>query len=75
MADANHKARPPVTERFVTIQQFRRDRPGDSWHYNQESPLVPWIRLSGLWLEQVGFKAQQRVRIQVRKGKLVITPA
>ncbi len=75
MATANHKPRQPVTERFVTIQQFRRDLPGNSRNDSQEPPLVPCIRLSGLWLEHAGFKAQQRVKIQVHKGKLIITHA
>jgi hypothetical protein len=49
MAKAHHKARPPVTERFVTIQQ--------SWRYQKlahlplplrkEPPAFPWIKLSG----------------------------
>lgn len=50
-------------ERFVTVSQC----PG-------ETAFMPWIRLRGQWLEQVGFELQTKVRIQVRKGKLILTP-
>lgn len=35
---------------------------------------VPELRLSGLWLEEQGFKAGVSVDIRVSKGKLIITP-
>jgi len=34
---------------------------------------VPEIRLEGRWLEEVGFKEGERVKIQVEKNKLTIT--
>lgn len=77
MADA--KPRPGHTERCVTIQQSRRHqalakylKPGAQRH---EPPLVPWLKLSGRWLEQAGFDPGQRVRIKVERGRLVITHA
>ncbi|MFL9951619.1 SymE family type I addiction module toxin [Paraburkholderia agricolaris] len=77
MADANHKAPPPpVTERFVTIQE--------SWRYQKEArrplrmrktpPLFPWMKLSGRWIETAGFTPRSRVRITVEHQKLIITP-
>ncbi|WP_278500700.1 SymE family type I addiction module toxin [Paraburkholderia fungorum] len=38
-------------------------------------PPAPWIRLSGRWLEQAGFEISGRIRVEVERGKLVITPA
>lgn len=34
---------------------------------------VPEIRLEGRWLEEMGFKEGQCVKIQVEKNKLTIT--
>lgn len=34
---------------------------------------VPEIRLEGRWLEEVGFKEGERIKIQVEKNKLTIT--
>lgn len=35
---------------------------------------VPELRLSGLWLEEQGFRAGVSVDIKVSRGKLIITP-
>jgi toxic protein SymE len=79
MADANLNARPPRPDRFVTIQQSQRHRSLDDWLKHQrfftEPPLYPWMKLSGRWIEHAGFKAGQRVRIEVKHGRLVIAPA
>ena len=34
---------------------------------------VPWIRLSGLWLEQAGFTPRSAIRVRVMPDCLVIT--
>jgi toxic protein SymE len=70
------KARPPVTERFVTIQE--------SWRYQKEArlpfhmrktpPTFPWMKLSGRWIETAGFEPGSRVRITVEHQRLIITP-
>jgi toxic protein SymE len=75
MADANLKARSPVTERFVTIQQTRRESRNwqKPYHLRTEPPLFPWIKLAGRWIENSGFTAGQRVRIHVEHGQLTIT--
>jgi toxic protein SymE len=72
MADANHKARPPVTQRFVTIQQSRRYQEWKPGPY-KEAPLFPWMKLAGKWIEHAGFEAGQRVKIAVEHGRLIIT--
>jgi toxic protein SymE len=73
--NANLKARPPVTERIVTIQQTQRFQ--KSWttppHLRTEPPLYPWLKLAGRWIENAGFTAGQRVKINVEHGRLTIT--
>jgi toxic protein SymE len=75
MADANLKARPPVTERFVTIQQSRRECRNwhKPYHLRTEPPNFPWLKLAGRWIENAGFEAGQRVKINVEHGRLTIT--
>ncbi|WP_408506239.1 SymE family type I addiction module toxin [Paraburkholderia sediminicola] len=76
MADANHKARPPVTERSVTIQEsWRYQKPARlPFHMRKEPPTFPWMKLSGRWIETAGFEPGQRVRITVEHQRLIITP-
>lgn len=38
------------------------------------SRVVPEIRLSGVWLEALGFEAKVSVDIRVSRGQLIITP-
>ncbi len=71
MANANLKARSPVTERFVTIQQSQRQP--RNWRSHTVPPLYPWMKLAGRWIEHAGFEAGQRVRIAVEHGRLTIT--
>ncbi|GLU35886.1 SymE family type I addiction module toxin [Trinickia caryophylli] len=75
MADAHHKARPVVSERFVTVQQSQRFQA--SWHkpaHERTAPaLYPWMKLAGRWIEHAGFQPGQRVRIAVEQGRLTIT--
>ena len=58
--------KPPAkikAERFVTVSL-----------YPEANPTTPFIRLRGLWLRQAGFNVQTRVRIQVKQGRLILTP-
>nr|WP_092006751.1 SymE family type I addiction module toxin [Paraburkholderia lycopersici] len=64
-------ARPPVTERFVTIQQSQRHQ--RNWRSRTTPPLYPWMKLAGRWIEHAGFTPGQRVRINVEHGRLIIT--
>jgi toxic protein SymE len=43
--------------------------------FYEDLPPAPWIRFSGRWLEQAGFEISGRIRVQVERGRLVITPA
>ena len=38
------------------------------------SKIVPELRLSGVWLEELGFSAGVSVDIRISRGKLIITP-
>jgi toxic protein SymE len=75
MPDANLKAGPAVTERFVTVQQCQREC--HNWHKPSyqptEPPPFPWLKLAGRWIEQAGFIPGQRVRNNVEYGRLLIT--
>jgi toxic protein SymE len=80
MADANHKAVAPVTQRILTISSQRRPRPMKTYapahiEFFPDLPPAPWIRLSGRWLEEAGFRIGGKIRVEVGRGKLVITLA
>ncbi|WP_408506959.1 SymE family type I addiction module toxin [Paraburkholderia sediminicola] len=80
MADANHKAVAPVAQRILTISSQRRPRPmktfaPDHVKFFPDLPPAPWIRLSGRWLEEAGFEISGRIRVEVERGRLTITPA
>jgi toxic protein SymE len=34
--------------------------------------VVPWLTLSGIWLEENGFKIGQQVEITVKQNELII---
>lgn len=74
MTKANHKARAPVTEQFVTVQESQRYR---EWTSGNPKPATfyPWLKPAGRWIEQAGFTPGQRLRISVEHGRLVITTA
>jgi toxic protein SymE len=79
MADANHKAVAPDTQRILTISSQRRPRPMKTYtpaHHEFFPDLrpAPWIRLSGKWLEEAGFEIGGRIRVDIQHGRLVITP-
>lgn len=79
MADANHKSVAPTTQRILTISAQRRPRPmktfaPDHVKFYPDLPPAPWIRLSGRWLEEAGFEISGKIRVEVGRGRLIITP-
>jgi hypothetical protein len=38
------------------------------------SKIVPWLSVSGVWLEQNGFKAGDIVIITIEENQLIIKP-
>jgi hypothetical protein len=56
------------TSRRVKLQG--KYRPTESGSGNKE---VPWLTISGVWLEAAGFKAGQHVEINIERNQLIIT--
>ncbi|RQS60692.1 type I addiction module toxin, SymE family [Burkholderia sp. Bp8963] len=71
MAKADHKSRPPITERYVTIQE--------SWGFpksmgRRPKSFYPWFRIGGMWIiNDAGFVPGRKARITVEPGRLIIT--
>jgi toxic protein SymE len=79
MANTDDKAVKDRSVRILTVSSQRRPwaRPKDFPYTRSEPPDypdAPWIRLSGRWLERAGFQISDRIRVEVEKGKLTITP-
>ena len=80
MAERNHKTEDGTSVRYLTVSRLRQPfyRPKE-WPFWKSTPAdyppAPWIRLSGRWLEDAGFEISDKVRVEVQKDKLVITPA
>lgn len=51
--------------KHVKLQPKRRESSGGY-------KIVPWLNVSGLWLEELGFKAGDMVRILTREKLLII---
>jgi toxic protein SymE len=80
MANDDNKAVKGSSVRILTVSSQRRPwaRPKGyptTWSEPPDYPDAPWIRLSGRWLEEAGFEISSKIRVEVEKGKLVITPA
>lgn len=42
------------------------------YFYNHSQEAVPYLRLRGKWLESLGFKPHQKVKVTTHKRKLII---
>lgn len=42
--------------------------------YKGNNKTVPMLRMSGIWLEELGFKCGDHVRIECENGQIIITP-
>ncbi|WP_322084703.1 hypothetical protein, partial [Burkholderia sp. BCC1972] len=68
MANINHKSRTPVTERFVTVQESARHHSLSGVlrairaHRKLNTAYYPWIKLTGVSLEDAGFEAGRAPR-------------
>ncbi|RQR96771.1 type I toxin-antitoxin system SymE family toxin [Burkholderia sp. Bp8994] len=66
--------------RFVKIQESARHHSltrvlrAIRAHRKLNTTYYPWIKLAGVWLEDAGFEAGERVRITVEHQRLIITP-
>lgn len=43
-------------------------------HLSYSQKVVPELKLSGVWLEKLGFKAGSKVKITAVSGQLIIEP-
>lgn len=59
MADKKHKQ--------IKLQPKHREQSGGQ-------KIVPWLNVSGVWLEELGFKAGDMVSITTREKLLIIEP-
>jgi toxic protein SymE len=65
-----------VAERRLTLSRLYRSKPSRPWRspsYKPE-PSVPYLRIRGKWLEELGFEAGVKVAVSAAPGRLVITP-
>ena len=56
----------PTTRQLKVYQQYRSLSSG--------TRIVPELRLTGLWIEQLGFKIGDKVNITTRDRLLIIEP-
>jgi toxic protein SymE len=62
-----------MAERRLTVSRTYQPRHSTGW--NPTLPKeVPFVRLRGQWLEEVGFSVGARLRVMVQPGRLVLTP-
>lgn len=54
------------------VKMYSRFRGVNKRWLSQEKE-VPWLNVSGLWLEQAGFNIGDQLRINVENNKLIIT--
>ena len=65
------KQHAPVSEQFRTRTVQKMVIPRDS---RRRERRVPWLTLSGRWLEHAGFTPGMKVTILVKPGELTIRP-
>ncbi|WP_175862139.1 hypothetical protein [Burkholderia cepacia] len=70
MAKPNHKARPPKTERFVTIQEMWGTPKTDL----KPEKFFPYIKIDGIWLiNDACFVPRRKGQVLIDPGSLIIT--
>ncbi len=63
-----------MTERRLTISTLRQPRTSHLASGSRPDLLVPYLRMRGRWLEELGFARGGRVRVVAERGRLVIEP-
>lgn len=54
------------------VKLYGKYRPSRAWGYHHPGKNVPWLNLSGVWLEQAGFYIDDPIEITVSKNQLII---
>jgi len=69
-------AEPLVKERRLTVSTLREERPAKRYlQAPKPDRVVPFLRMRGRWLEELGFEAGMKVRVETSPGRLVLTAA
>lgn len=59
---------------FLTVQRCQREGRSKKTHWRRPEPLLyRWLKRAGRWVEQAGFTAGLRVKVNVEHGRLTIT--
>jgi len=61
-----------MKDRRLTLSRALRDRPARDGRLLRPT-VVPALRVQGQWMEQAGFHVGDRVRVQVKRGRLILT--
>ena len=65
-----------MAERRLTVSRRYRGRALPPWERSYApEPFVPFVRLSGRWLAELGFATGSEVRVRAEPGRLVLTTA
>ena len=55
----------------LTLTRALRDRSSRKGY--RPPTVVPYLRVQGQWMERAGFHVGDRVRVQVERGRLILT--
>ena len=62
----------------LTVSRLYRSRPSRPWHDDRSWTVpqpVPFVRLSGRWLRELGFAVGERIEVEASPGRLVLRAA
>lgn len=62
-----------MTEQTPSIRRVKLQGKYQELQSGKWDRIVPWLNVSGLWLEQAGFKSGGPVEITVQDKTLIIT--
>lgn len=51
---------------------YRTRRTDGGWGIPDKYRIIPWLNISGLWLEEAGFKVGDAIEIRVEQNTLTI---
>ena len=64
-----------MAERRLTVSTLREPRPSRyEWNHKPDR-VVPFLRMRGRWLSELGFECGSKVRVETSPGRLVLTAA
>ena len=62
----------------LTVSRLYRRRGARPWHEDRSWTVpkpVPFVRLSGRWLRELGFRVGERIEVEATPGRLVLQAA